>query len=216
MSTPVIFIPREPEQLAAAHDFHLKSVGEFLLPRSLVEFDKYAADGELWVAAVNHEIIASCYVTRGDDAHPAEFGGIILREDFKGRGLASAIGMVAIAAHYLHDPSPLIAHVHVDNQAPLDLLQKRLGFQLDPQQPVSIVKAELEKDLRRTIEMKADEGGFIRGNTFVFSPKRLADFAECLVRDSLAKERVVIDNKYFSQSIIQETARILRSIAAGS
>lgn len=122
MPTPVILIPREPEQLKAAHEFHLKSVGEFLLPRTLSQFDKLAQAGELWVAVVEHEVVGSCYVTRGDEETAAEFGGVIIRDDSKGTGLASAIGTVAIAAHFLHDPSPLIAHVHVDNGDPLPLL----------------------------------------------------------------------------------------------
>ena len=46
-------------------------------------------------------MVGSCYVTRGDDEPDAEFGGIIIRDGWKGTGLASAIGTVAIAAHFL-------------------------------------------------------------------------------------------------------------------
>lgn len=214
MPTPVIFIPREPEQLKAAHDFHLKSVGEFLLPRALAQFDTLAQAGELWVAVVDHEVVGSCYVTRGDNESDAEFGGIIIRDDWKGTGLASAIGTVAIAAHFLHDPSPLYAHVHVDNRDPLPLLTERLGFTKIEGEPAELNKAELEKALGKTISMRADTDGIIRGNTFGFSPKWLAELADRLASNKLAKSPVQIANKYFEQEALAETVKTLRDLAS--
>ncbi len=214
MSTPVIFIPREPAQLQAAHDFHLKSVGEFLLPRTLAQFDALAQAGELWVAVLEHEVIASCYVTRGDDAPEAEFGGIIIRDEWKGTGLASAIGTVAIAAHFLHDPSPLIAHVHVDNQDPLRMLTERLGFTKIEGKPAELSKVALEKALGRSINMRADALGIIRGNTFGFSRKWLAELANRLANKKLAKNLVQVANKYFEQEALVETVKTLRDLAS--
>jgi hypothetical protein len=212
--TPVIFIPREPEQLTAAHDFHLKSVGEFLLPRTIEQFDALAQAGELWVAVVEDDVVGSCYVTRGDDEPDAEFGGIIIRDDWKGTGFASAIGTVAIAAHFLHDPSPLIAHVHLDNQDPLPLLTGRLGFTKLEGKPAELNKAELEKTLGKPINMRADANGIIRGNTFGFSPKWLAELADRLASNQLAKVPVQVANKYFEQAALTETVRTLRDLAA--
>lgn len=215
MPTPVIFVPREPEHLKAAHEFHLKNAGEFLLPRTLDQFDTLAKAGELWVAEVNHEVVGTCYVTRGDDETDAEFGGIILEDNWRGTGLASAIGTVAIAAHFLHDPSPLIAHVHVDNQDPLPLLTKRLGFTKVEGKPAELNKAKLEKDLGKTISMRADEDGIIRGDTFRFSPKWLSECADRLATNKLAKIPVVVANKYFEKDALAESVRILRDLAAG-
>lgn len=213
MPTPIISIPREPAQLQAAHDFHLKSVGEFLLPRTLDQFNTLAQAGELWVAVVEHEVVGSCYVTRGDEDLEAEFGGIIIRDDWKGTGLASAIGTVAIAAHFLHDPSPLIAHVHVGNRDPLPLLTERLGFTKIEDRPAELNKSELEKALGKTISMQADADGIIRGNTFGFSPKWLAELAHRLASNKLAKSSVQVCNKYFEPGSLAETVRILRELA---
>lgn len=214
MPTPVIFIPREPDQLRAAHDFHLKNVGEFLLPRTLKQFDTLAEAGELWVAEVDHELVAACYVTRGEEDPEAEFGGIIVRKDWKGTGLASAIGTVAIAAHFLQDPSPLIAHVHVDNTDPLPVLTKWLGFTQIEDKPAELNKAELERKLGKAVAMRADDKGIIRGNTFSFSQKYLAEFANRLESGKLAKAAVRIDNKFFESSSLTETLKILREQAA--
>lgn len=214
MPTPVILIPREPAQLKAAHDFHLRSVGEFLLPRTLDQFDTLAKAGELWIALVGLDVVASCYVTRADDEPNAEFGGIIVRDDWKGTGLASAIGTVAIAAHYFHDPSPLIAHVHVDNRDPLLLLTERLGFTKIDGEPAKLNKADLERERGGTINMRADPDGFIRGHTFGFSKKWLATLADRLESQKLAKEAVQVANMYFEQPAIAEMVRTLRDLAS--
>lgn len=105
MPTARILIPNDSSLLLAAHEFHTKRVGEFLLPRNITEFDDLAKARELWVAMIGSEIVATCYVTRDDDAKEAEFGGIIVRDDHEGKsGLGTAIGTVAISAHFLHDP----------------------------------------------------------------------------------------------------------------
>jgi hypothetical protein len=212
--TPVIFIPREAAQLKAAHEFHLKSVGEFLLPRTINQFDMLAKAGELWIAVVGLDVVASCYVTREDDQTDAEFGGIIVRDDWKGTGLASAIGTVAISAHFLHDPAPLIAHVHVDNQEPLPLLTERLGFTKIDGEPAKLNKAALEKERGGPISMRADPDGFIRGHTFSFSRTWLATLTDRLESGRLAKEPVQIDNKYFEQGTLAETVTTLRDLAS--
>ena len=198
----------------AAHDFHLKNVGEFLLPRTLEQFDTLAKAGELWVAEVDREVVASCYVTRKDDEADAEFGGIIVRNDWKGTGLASAIGTVALSAHFFHDPAPVIAHVHLDNQDPLPLLTQRLGFTKIDGEPAKLNKAEIEKQLGGPIGMRADPDGFIRGHTFRFSLKCLETLADRLDSGKLAKVPVEVANIYFKRPSIAEMVTSLREQAS--
>ena len=213
MPTPVILIPREPAQLKAAHEFHLERVGEFLLPRDIGQFDKLAEAGELWIALDGSAVVATCYVTREDGAQEAEFGGIIVRKDWEGTGLATAIGTVAISAHALHDLTPrLVAHVHIDNSAPLPLLA-RLGFRKLDDEPAQLNKADLERSLGRPITMKADENGIIRGNTFLFSPGYLHTLADRVESGRLAKGDVEVANRYFESGTRAETVRVLRELA---
>lgn len=211
--TARILIPDEKSLREAAHDFHTMRVGEFLLPRLITDFDQFAKDRELWVATIGSEIVATCYVTREDDAKEAEFGGIIVRDDHEGKsGLGTAIGIVAISAHFLHDASPVIAHVHVENPKPLPLLTKRLGFTQRAGEPGEYKKADFEKRLGRSIDMKHDDG-IIRGHTFDFSRSQLEVFADRLETAKLAKIKIDVENAYFRPDMLKESVKHLRALA---
>ena len=79
--------------------------------------------------------------------------------------------------------------------------------------PAELNKAELEKTLGKSIGMRADANGIIRGNTFSFSPKWLAELADRLATDKLAKGPVQVANKYFERETIAETVNALREFA---
>lgn len=213
---PLIFIPRDAQTLKLAHDFHLANVGEFLLPRDIKKFDELAAAGELWVATAGGAVVAACYVTRDQDEADAEFGGVIVQTDHRHTGLASAIGTVAIGAYAIQDAADhrLIAHVHVDNPAPIDLLTKRLGFS-DLNEPIAIKKTDLEAKLGYPIpSMRAGADGMIRGNTYGFSRTHLDVLADRLLTGKLAKVQVVIENQYFQGDALAVTVATLRELAA--
>ena len=213
---PVISIPRDPQTLKAAHDFHLANVGEFLLPRDIKKFDTLANAGELWVAKMGGGIVAACYVTRDKDDDDAEFGGVIVQTAHQHTGLASAIGTIAIGAYAVQDAAGhrLIAHVHVDNPAPIDLLTKRLGFS-DLNEPIAIKKTDLEAKLGYAIpSMRAGTDGMIRGNTYGFSRTHLDVLADRLFTGRLAKVPVVIENQYFQGDALAVTVATLRELAA--
>lgn len=223
MSTPVrILVPRENALREKTHAFFLKRVGRYLLPRGISDFDRFAVNGELWIALAGEEVVATCYIARpeeeaneseDDSTGVHEFGGIIVDPSQAGKGLASAIGTVALATHALHIAAPLISHVHVENKEPLVVLTKWLGFKMRNEKPIEVSKSELEKK-HGMIEMKADPDGFIRGNTFDFTVTELKTFADRLESGALAKIGVNVESQYLSGTNLKESVGLLRELAA--
>jgi hypothetical protein len=95
----------------------------------------------------------------------------------------------------------------------LKLLTERLGFAKRAGKPAELKKADLEKDLGRSINMKADENGIIRGNTFEFSPRFLHVFADRIESKRLARSPVEVESRYLAPDAIAETIQILRGLA---
>ena len=105
MPTVRIKIPTTEQEFRAAHQFHLDTVGTFLYPRTIDDFRKIRDDYSVLIATNGNEIIGLCYI-KVDDNKPNrwEFGGVIVKDTgtYRGSGLASALGTVAIShQHYM-------------------------------------------------------------------------------------------------------------------
>lgn len=137
-------------------------------------------------------------------------------ERAKRLGLASALGTIAIA-HYalmgMGERPELIAHVHVDNTLPHELLTERLGFVWDSVYDKQVPKAELEAIVGVPVNLPADSNGMIRGRGLRFQRHMLKEFADRLLNGKLAKREVTIGNLYFAPDALAETVQLLQELA---
>lgn len=165
--------------------FHEEHVGPHLWPRSLPQILELA-EAEALLEAVQidaeggEQIIGVCYVKEENEPTTGvprwEFGGVFVREDFRGTGIAKALGVLCIANLFVWDPLPagsrLIAHVHEKNDKPRRLLQEQLGFTHVGEEipPAEVVPPNLERN----------DKGEVVGHLFEFNVARLSEFANWL------------------------------------
>lgn len=173
------------EDVAAVHEFHQSQATEFIWPRTSNELNQLADEGSLLVARANDAttqseyIIGMCYVMEGEEPEGGrrwEFGGVCVSDEFRGYGIGSALGVLAISSHYLYEPPQkgerLIAHVHKDNSLPWHMLKVQLGFvQVGQETPPSEV---VPPGLRRNSK------GEVVGDLYEFRISTLGRFADWL------------------------------------
>lgn len=159
---------REEEPSVTA--FQRERAGEFLWPRDRDYFATLVDGRNLYVARAGDRIVGMCYVVPGERADEEwEFGGVLVDEELRGRGIAAALGRYALSISYVFDaPHEVIAHVHQDNDAPRTVLTEALGFELTkrtaiPQDPPA--------------SMRRNEEGFVIGDVFEFRESSLHGFA---------------------------------------
>ena len=112
----------------------------------------------------DNRLVASCYVAApsGDDQE-WELGGLFTGLDFRGRGIAGTLSLMAVGYHYLmHQPSEdLIAHVLLSNPGPRHTLE-HLGF---------VIRDARQKYRREEIpgleHMDADADGYVYADVYV-------------------------------------------------
>lgn len=111
----------------------------FLRAVKLEDVENWIAHGACWIVRDStNKIVGACNIrvpeTTADSApEPAEFGGIFLLPNYRERGVADALAVLALASYYWDNdpedlnPIPVISHVHIKNDKPLKLLD-RIGF----------------------------------------------------------------------------------------
>ena len=176
-------LPRLHFTLATASDAHAvfdlvyRHPDPFLRAATLEDIESWIASGVCWIVRDldGPSIVGACNIkvpmtTREQQPEPAEFGGIFIHPDFRDRGIADALGVLALASYYWDndpespEPIPIISHVHVDNDKPLKLLD-RLGFVFDKIIPVPDGVPGFE-------HMPRDKEGRLWGKEFRFPPER--------------------------------------------
>lgn len=164
--------------------FYKRHLTEYLWPRTIKDLEDLAGDECLYevveVVASGIEIVGLCYVMRGKDPADGsarwEFGGVLMAETCRGLGLASLLGIIALANHLAFDRTRqklrVIAHVHEYNQLPRGMLQNQLGF--------SRVGEETPPPEAAPPSMKRNASGQVVGHLFEFDLRRLSYFADVL------------------------------------
>lgn len=173
------------EDVAAVSEFHQSQATEFIWPRTLEKLRELADEGSLFLVYAddtlkqNKYIIGMCYLMEDEEPEGGrrwEFGGVCVSDEFRGYGIGTALGVVAITSHYLYEPplkkERLIAHVHIDNDLPRNLLEMQLGFIRVGQEipPSEVVPSGLRRNLK----------GEVVGDLYEFNIKTLNKFADWL------------------------------------
>jgi len=173
------------KHVATVHEFHLSQATEFIWPRTPNKLNQLADEGALLVARASNTstqseyIVGMCYVMEGEEPEGGrrwEFGGLCVSDEFRGYGIGSALGVLAISSHYLWESTPkwerLIAHVHIDNSFPQHMLEVQLGFVQVGQEtpPPEVVPPGLRRNAR----------GKVVGDLYEFRVSNLDKFADWL------------------------------------
>lgn len=149
----------------------------FLRAATLQDIEGWIANGACWIVRdlAGPTIVGACNIkvpetTPEQPPEPAEFGGIFIHPGFRDRGIADALGVLALASYYWDndpespEPIPIISHVHVNNEKPLKLLE-RLGF-------VFLEIIDVPDGVSGFEHMPRDEEGRLQGKEFRFPPDR--------------------------------------------
>ena len=156
-------------------------------------------NGACWIVRdlAGPSVVGACNIkvpetTRDQPPEPAEFGGIFIHPDYRDRGIADALGVLALASYYWDndpespDPIPVISHVHIKNDKPLNLID-RLGFEFDK-------VIEVPDGVPGFEHMPRDEDGRLRGKEFRLPPGRriylFREMAKLLSRERIAGHAV--------------------------
>jgi len=210
-------------------EFHKDHIGEYIWPRTLDEFRQLANDGCLYAAYEQPgtqpiKEVGVCYIMDGENpfGNPRrEFGGIYVSDDYRGAGVASALGTIAISNYYVWDPlrqdqreiEKLIDHVHEFNDLPRRLLTTRLGFKENGRQEIPPV--EPPRNMRRNAD------GEVVGDLFEFDKSKLLEFADWLESFSghltgKSGRRIARIEVPAMRTYLKETLEALRDLGSGS
>lgn len=174
------------EDVAVVSEFHNSQANEFIWPRTSDELRELTDEGSLFVVYADDTIkrtkyiIGMCYLKEDEEPEGKgrrwEFGGVFISDEFRGYGIGTALGVIAISSHFLYEPplkrERLIAHVHEDNTLPRNMLEKQLGFVFVNQEiPPS---NEVPEGLRRNSK------GEVVGDLYEFKIPTLSKFADWL------------------------------------
>lgn len=160
----------------ATYEFHRRTSGEYIWPRTDDEFRALIDEQQVFVAktaaGVAGLVAGLCYAKRDDDADRWEFGGVCVDNTLRGRGVAAVLGRIAISTAFLMDdpPGELIAHVHEFNHSPRHLLVTELGFLQTGEQEIPPIEPPPS--------MKRNDRGQVVGDLFRFQVATLAAFAD--------------------------------------
>jgi ribosomal protein S18 acetylase RimI-like enzyme len=163
--------------IRAIFDLVYRHPDPFLRAATPQDIESWITSGACWIVRdlAGSNIVGACNIkvpltTPEQRPEPAEFGGIFIHPDFRDRGIADALGVLALASYYWDndpespEPIPMISHVHVDNDKPLNLLG-RLGF-------VFHEIIDVPEGVPGFEHMPRDEEGRLRGKEFRFPPDR--------------------------------------------
>jgi hypothetical protein len=159
----------------AVFDLVYRHPDPFLRAATLEDVESWIANGACWIARdfTGNKVMGACNIkvpetTSAKPPEPAEFGGIFIHPDYRDRGVADALGVLALASYYWDNdpdsavPIPVISHVHIENDKPLKLLD-RLGFEF-----CEII--DVPDGVPGFEHMPRDKEGRLRGKEFRFPP----------------------------------------------
>ncbi len=132
-----------------------------------------AVQEQLWQVTTEKNHAAICYLK--PEENDWELGGIFVVDDYRGLGVAQALCKVALSHHVVNEQHKgrIIAHVHIENPAPIKLLTRDLGFVVRPAEQVRIAAEELP-------DLKPDKNNMVVGDVYEFQHDKLVVFADWL------------------------------------
>jgi GNAT superfamily N-acetyltransferase len=173
------------EDAPTVHTLIFANPDKHLRARPVGDVSALARAGTLWVVCPpDGDIVGACYVSvpeaKPNEVPEAEWGGLFVSEQHRGRGLGTILGVVALASycwdHWDGDQSKLrlIGHVHVANPSPRPTLAK-LGF-VQQAEPITVSDELVGSGFDH---MPRNEDGKIQGYVFDFPPEqRLETFKQ--------------------------------------
>lgn len=158
--------PKSADDIAK---FYEDAPSEHLYPRTTNELADIACSGCLFGVRRANEIVAACYVKWDDpDRGVREFGGVRLAPELQGKGVAQALGRLAIGVSLVQGkPAQLLANVHKENMAPNKLLAT-LGFSLLIGRTATLPPEAVRAPMKPT-----EPDGSVEGRVYEF------DFSRC-------------------------------------
>lgn len=179
--------PATVAEAVEVHDFMVGRHDPYVRALALGDVVERITNGSLWMLrTMDNEPVGCCYVhvplSAPGKADPAEFGGVYVVPEFRKRGLGDSLTTLAVALYYAENeptspnPPELIAHVHVANDKPRNML-KRAGF---VQLETIVVPPEIEK--LGFSHMPHDADGAIRGDKFRHDPSTRANIFRVAAR----------------------------------
>jgi hypothetical protein len=162
----------DPEEWREAYAWHREfvSTNDLVFPRTMEEYERLAADGQIWCARDDgKKFLGLAYFKLGMSECrklPAwEIGGLMVHESARKRGVGSAVVCLTLG-HVLFEHDPMmreqlvVAHVHAENKpGPRPIFQNLLQFahECDVKIPEKLLPGLRAKD------------GFVVGDEFILS-----------------------------------------------
>jgi hypothetical protein len=120
---------------------------EFIFPRTWPDYERLILDRQVWCAREVDDFVGSAYFAFDEATGTWEIGGIMVAQPERASGVGGILARLTLG-HVLVMENPIkrghlvIAHVHVDNKAPIGLLTSALKFKM-PEQPQEFPGARL-------------------------------------------------------------------------
>ena len=187
-----------------AFKFHksIADTNEHIWPRTETEIEGYADEGELFGVVQDNsgEFVGLCYSHLDDGTGEWEIGGLTITDKFQKLHIGSFL-VRFVLAHTISTADPwkygqrIIAHVHSDNNAPRNLLN-RIDFEF-------IKTIEVPEDAAPA-SMKRNPNGKLTGDEFEFKKSSVRALHEWFTREFksiLADGKTVVEFDYGERGI---------------
>jgi RimJ/RimL family protein N-acetyltransferase len=190
------FFQVQSTDVQRAFKFHksIADANEHIWPRTETEIECYAKDGELFgiIRDDSGEFVGLCYSHLDDKTNEWEIGGLAVTDRFQKLHLGSFLIRFALA-HTISVGDPwkygqrIIAHVHSDNNAPRNLLN-RINFEY-------LGTIEVPADAAPP-SMKRNPNGKLIGDEFEFKKSSVRSLYEWFIGEfkrPLADGKAVVE-----------------------
>jgi hypothetical protein len=166
----------DPDEGREAYQWHrgFAASNDCIFPRRWEDYESLAAQGQVWFARnQNGDYLALSYFCF--DNGTWEVGGLMAGAQERGKGVGSIIARLTLG-HLLFEEDPLdrresvIAHVHVENGAPLPIIKNVLKFRFS--RSIKVAGSDLPG-------LRTNKEGYVEGHEYeLVKPDTLNALAE--------------------------------------
>jgi GNAT superfamily N-acetyltransferase len=125
----------DPSEADRAYQWHraFADGNSHIFPRTREHYEELARGWQNWCALDDDELVGLVYYSFDEHDQVWELGGLMVADGQKGRGVGATLMRVALAnllvdLDPLQDQQSVISHVHRDNVAPRNVIEKQLAF----------------------------------------------------------------------------------------